>query len=99
MKKILLEEIPIDEFGSFISGIIRKEIENLPQDNPNIDRGVYGTRKEVAKTLHISLPTLNELTKTGILTGYRLQGRVLYKWAEVDAALVKIESIKYKRSQ
>ncbi len=100
MKKgIILEGISIDELGPFMSGFFRREIENLPKENPNIDRGLYGTRKEVAKTLHISLPTLNELTKTGVLIGYRLKGRVLYKWVEVDEALERIATIKYSRTR
>ena len=99
MKKILLEEISINEFESLISSILRSEIENLPKENSNLDRGLYGTRKEVAKTLHISLPTLNSLTKSGILKGYRLQGRVLYKWVEVENDLEEIVSVKYRSVQ
>src|ERR1035437_1917245 len=57
----------------------------------------YGTRKQVASKLHISLPTLNELTKSGVLIGYKIQGRVLYKWPEIDQSLTRVESIKYKR--
>ncbi len=99
MKKIMLEEISINEFESFISDIVRKEIEKLPKEANNIDQGIYGTRKEVAKSLRISLPTLHELTKSGIILGYRLQGRVLYKWAEVDKALSRIETVKYSRTR
>lgn len=70
----------------------------FPSDQKQSEQD-YGTRKQVASKLHISLPTLNELTKSGVLQGYRLQGRVLYKWPEIDQALKKIESIKYRRAQ
>lgn len=59
----------------------------------------YGTRKEVALKLHLSLPTLHSLTKSGTIKGYKISGRVLYRWSEVDEALTQIESIKYKRGQ
>ncbi len=98
MKDILFEKGTTDEFVSIVVDAIRSEFKNLPKA-PDQKPKVYGTRMEVAKALHISLPTLNELTKTGILTGYRLQGRVLYKWIEIDQALKKIESVKYPRTQ
>lgn len=85
-------------FGESICKSAIVEVD-IPLLNSNDRRGRYGTRKEMAKALHISLPTLNELTKSGILAGYKIQGRVLYKWEEVDQALTRIESIKYKRGQ
>ncbi len=54
----------------------------------------YITRREVADKISISLPTLNEYTKTGKLKAYRIGGRVLYKESEVEAALIE----KYRRT-
>lgn len=56
------------------------------------DEKVFLTRKETAKILRISLPTLNEITKSGVLPGYRLRGRVLYKVSEIDSALSPIKT-------
>jgi excisionase family DNA binding protein len=97
MEQLILNQITLEEFKSIISETIKSELENLSREIPKPNEDIYGTRKEVANKLHISLPTLNELTKNGILKGYRLQGRVLYKWAEVDGALKEITSLKYKR--
>ncbi len=46
----------------------------------------FYTRKEVAKLLHVSLPTLNEYTKQGRLKSKRINRRVLYDANEVDSA-------------
>lgn len=95
----MLEEITVSELGNLISDIVKTEIKNLPKEPSYSKKEVYGSRKEVAKSLRISLPTLNQLTKTGILKGYRLQGRVLYKWVEVDEALRRIEAIENPKAQ
>ena len=84
-------------FHLFFTTVLLNDRLSIPDQNQS--KNYYGTRKQVASKLHISLPTLNELTKTGALTGYKIQGRVLYKWDEVDKALIRIESNKYKRGQ
>jgi hypothetical protein len=52
----------------------------------------YLTRIEVATRYHVSLPTLNEYTKTGKVQGYRIGRRVLYKANEIEAALSPIKT-------
>ena len=47
----------------------------------------YLSRKEVAKMLKISLPTLNEWSKQGILQSYKKGNRVLYKTSEIEEAV------------
>ncbi len=49
----------------------------------------YLTRKETAALLNVSLPTLNEYTKTGKITACRFGVRVLYKQSEIDTRLQK----------
>lgn len=58
---------------------------------------IYLSRKEVSKQLKISLPTLNNLTKRGSITGYRIGKRVLYKKSDINSALHLIDANKYKR--
>jgi len=55
------------------------------------------TRLETASILGISLPTLNEWTKQGIIPGYRISSRVRYKRAEIMEAVTKINTLKYRR--
>lgn len=50
------------------------------------------TRKQTAERLKISLPTLNELTKSGKIRGYRIGNCVRYKSAEVQLALTQIRT-------
>ena len=84
-----------EEFDARLEAILQKVLENYVPVQKETN---YFTRKEVAKKLHISLPTLNEYTKSGNLKGYRIMGRILYKIDEVDSALTSIEPLKYRRS-
>lgn len=49
------------------------------------------TREEVAEMLKINLSTLHNWTKQGKLISYGVGGRVYYKRAEIEKALVRIE--------
>lgn len=98
MEQITFNKISTEELKELLTKIISEEFKKFPNVTMHGNE-VYGTRKQVAARLHISLPTLNELTKSGVLPGYRIQGRVLYKWQEVDQALNRIDTIKYKRGQ
>jgi excisionase family DNA binding protein len=54
----------------------------------------YLTRKEVAKILKVSLVTLTDWNKKGVLKPYRLGNLVRYKRVELDQALISINSKK-----
>ena len=77
--KILLDERLIKAFQQFL------RIKDTPKENTLL------TRKDTAKLLGISLPTLNEWTKAGELTSYRIGSSIRYKHHEVIQALSKIK--------
>jgi excisionase family DNA binding protein len=58
-----------------------------PQKQPE-----YLTRKEVAKILKVSLVTLSDWNKKGVLKPYRLGNLIRYKRVELDQALISINS-------
>lgn len=99
MKLLQIQEITASDLRNIISETVKTEVSKLlPKEQSSKKLSIYGTRKEVAKELKISLPILNEHTKNGTLKGYRIGGRVLYKWDEVFEALKEIQSLKYKRN-
>ncbi|MCX6262793.1 MAG: helix-turn-helix domain-containing protein [Bacteroidia bacterium] len=59
----------------------------------------YLNRFEVVELLKISLPTLSNWTKEGILQSYRIGKRVLYREDEVNSSLHKVRNLKYKRGE
>lgn len=91
---IILETITPDSLRDIIRQAVREEMSEQKSQQPET---LYLTRKETAKRFRISLPTLNELTKSGRVKGYRVGGRVLYKETETDAALTEIATSKFAR--
>ena len=57
------------------------------------------TRQEAAKMLHVSLPTLHFWTKEGIIRGTRIGSSVRYRLPDIEAAMVDMDSLKYKRKK
>ena len=81
-----LEDIA-DQTSNIIDAAFEKHLEKF-QPKPEV---TFLTRKEVAKILKISLPTLNEWNKLGILKPYRIGRLVRYKSAELEEALTRIK--------
>lgn len=52
-------------------------------------REEYLTRGQVSKHLQISLPTLHNYVKLGLIKSYRIGGKVRFKLKEVDQALTE----------
>jgi excisionase family DNA binding protein len=93
MKGIIIP-LTEEEFQEHIATAIGKTLENYIPKSKDIE---YLTRKETSQRLHISLPTLNEYTKSGKIRAYWINGRVLYRKDDVDFALIAIEPLKYRR--
>ena len=96
MENIILSPIPLKDFEALIRDCIRSlnYKNHSPVPHPETE---YITRQEAAKILGISLPTLNDWSKRGIIPSYRIASRIRYKKAEVEASLNKVQSIKYAR--
>ena len=95
MKKIFLEQITVDDLANRLSLIL---LESIPDYIPKPDPPEkYLTRRETAKLLQVSLVTLNDWSKKGIIQSYRIGGRIRYKLSEIDEALKEVKNLKYRR--
>ncbi|NCA75051.1 MAG: DNA-binding protein [Alphaproteobacteria bacterium] len=101
MDKIILHSTPIPELRSMIGDVLREEFQKFKSTNPSPQQTTseYLSRKEVCKLLKISMATLHYYTKDGILQGYRIGGRVLYKLSEVETAVEEIDNFKGKHKR
>ena len=81
--------IPIDQLASLIIDRL-KELKEFPAENLNKCEE-FKTRKQISELFHISLPTLHGYTKKGLIQGYRIGSRVLYKVSEIELAIQKIK--------
>jgi excisionase family DNA binding protein len=83
MENFLMSSIPLNELITVISETVKIEFERqngLSTPQPDNE---YITRKETAQILGISLPTLNEYTKRGLVPSFRIGSQIRYKKDEV----------------
>lgn len=94
---ILIRNLKVEELQEIIRAIVKEEIQ-LASTTKKIETK-YLTRLEAATLLKISLPTLNNYTKTGRITGYRIGSRVLYELAELEQSLNEIITSRYSHGK
>lgn len=95
MKSINLNTFQKSDFDrafeeAFDKAIIRAFKEYLHPPKASDDDMM--SRKQTAKMLCISLPTLHDWTKEGLIKAYRIGNRVLYKKIDVNQALKQVRT-------
>ena len=76
-----------DSIKSLIKEAVREELSAI---NPMNSEDHLNSRKEAAQKLGICLVSLDKLINEGKLKGFRVNGRVLIKDHDLEAALTKI---------
>jgi excisionase family DNA binding protein len=93
MDNILFSSLPMEQLKTEISEAVLKQIAPYLQTANNTPpQTEIVNRKEAAKLLGVSLVTLNQWTKEGLVTGYRIASRVRYKRAELENSLTQIKT-------
>ena len=99
MENVILHSTPLKDFQEIIGELIEAKLKQFQPVTPPQTQGEYLTRLETCKKYRISLATLHNLTKDGTLNGYRIGGRVLYRFAEVEQSIQQIQASKYKHGR
>jgi excisionase family DNA binding protein len=73
---------------------VRAELKTLAQNFQPVIPPEYLTRQETATILKVSLVTLSDWNKKGVLNPYRLGNLIRYKRTEIDQALIQINKKK-----
>ena len=79
-----------EEFKESILTDVRAELKTLSLNFQPVTPPEYLTRKEVSEILKVSLVTLSDWNKKGILKPYRLGNLIRYKSKEIENALISI---------
>lgn len=95
MDNLILSTHTSEELTKLISLAVKEALKEHPVSSPTIKSETLLTRQETASKLKISLVTLNDWTKRGLIQSYLIGGRVLYKESEIENSLHKTKSIKY----
>lgn len=94
-KPLLLFPYSIDQLTGIIRSEVIEAVKKIQPPASTLQREILLTRKETADKLKISLVTLNDWTKRGLIQSYLIGGRVLYKESEIEASLYKTQTVKY----
>lgn len=99
MDKLFINSFTESDLKRILKEVISEDVTpNSVQKNS--ERKInYLNRFEVVELLKISLPTLGNWTKEGLLQSYRIGKRVLYREDEVNSSLQKVRNLKYKRGE
>lgn len=90
---ILIRNLKVEELQDIIRSIVKEEIQQAATVRRK--ETTYMTRKEAATFLRVSLPTINNYTKAGIIKGFRVGYRVLYKLEDLEMNLNAIVTSRY----
>lgn len=80
-----LKELFCDVLREYISSPSKKQQFGL--ETTQVDNTKLLTRAETALILQISLPTLHDYTKRGLIKSYRIGTKIRYKVLEIEEAL------------
>jgi excisionase family DNA binding protein len=83
---IILQGITEQELFNKLEILIEKKLKEIVIQDTK-EEYKYLTRKDVSKLLHITLPTLHEWTKEGLIQSYRIGNRVLYRSNEIEESV------------
>nr|WP_293304369.1 helix-turn-helix domain-containing protein [Allomuricauda sp.] len=97
MQELVFTSLQSEDIKAIFEEVLKEHISKLVSSKTESLDNLLLTRRETAKLLCISLPTLNEWTKTGILKAHRIGNRVLYKEQEVFDALNEVKTLKTGR--
>jgi excisionase family DNA binding protein len=97
MNQILLNGINLNELLEKIGQLIESKIGQSNNHLQRQNQSKFISRKEAAGLLQVSLPTLNDWTKEGLLNSYRIGTRVLYKPEEVEQSVTQRNFTKYRK--
>ena len=95
---LILEQVSKSELKDLIVTAVAEQFSISRQEAPPVAGVTILTRKQTAQMLGITLTTLHEWTKTGVIQGTRIGSRVRYRQSDVEDALKDIRHIKYSRN-
>jgi hypothetical protein len=95
MDKVILTSFTLEELKGIIGHAVNDAIKPIQELNSTPTSQKLLTRKETADKLKISLVTLNDWSRRGMLKSYMIGGRVLYKDSEIDSSLHLVKTVNH----
>lgn len=87
LQKIVLQELTFEDLINGILDVFNKQTTKKEVVHKN-DLKLF-TREETAKLFSVSLPTINNWTKKGVINAITVGNRVYYSKTEIDRVINK----------
>ena len=91
METVQFIQVTPEQLQNAIIEGVKTQLQDLKKHFQPKEPNEYLTRVEVAEMLKIDLSSVHNWTKKGILISYQIGGRVYYKRAEVENAIVELK--------
>jgi len=100
IQETILISLPLNQLETLIDNAVGKAIKDYSTKLQKVETNPeYYTRRQVAEKLHLSLGTLDQYVKCGLITSYKIGNRVLFKSDEINESLfesIQIQKFKSK---
>lgn len=96
MEKHVFFSCSLEELEKLIKDCIKSELKNHLAIAPAL-KTEFISRKKAASILGISLATLGDYCKRGVIPSYRIGSRVLFKENEVIESVSQVKNLKHKK--
>lgn len=96
MEGFILHTTPKSELRDLIADVVKEQIHTFFEKKNTPDTALI-SRRETARRLNISLPTLHSYTKEGIIPSVRLGSTVKYRVCDILDVSNNIAEIKHSR--
>lgn len=94
MQNLFLSTQTTEELIEIIRHAVKEAVKSI-QPSSTIASETLLSRRETADKLKISLVTLNDWSRRGLIQSYIIGGRVLYKQSEIESSLHQVKTVKY----
>lgn len=89
-KALHLIQVTPEELQTAIVEGVKAHLDDLKKSLQPKDFPKYMTRQEVADWLKVDISTVHNWTVKGVLKKYGIEGKVYYKSAEVEKAIIEV---------
>ncbi|WP_373521071.1 helix-turn-helix domain-containing protein [Aquiflexum sp.] len=95
MDNVILSTYSPEELTGIINTAVQEAVTSIIRVQKKETGETLLSRKETAEKLKISLVTLSDYSRKGILKSYIIGGRVLYKESEIEKSLHQVKTVKF----
>jgi hypothetical protein len=101
MNQVILSPITPTELAELVTAAMQTVLQAWTPPPADFGANIpeLPTRKQTSEILQVSLVSLNEWSKSGVLPTVKIGSRVRYKKCDVLAALKDVRNLKYKRNR